>query len=139
MGYATLGGEGLRGKRVVRFGSFELCLDTGELRKLGIRVRLQGKPFHILSALLQEPGHVVTREELRSRLWPADTFVDFESGLNTAVNRLRVALGDSAENPIYIETLARLGYRFIAPVGVSNAPNQLEIVRPLQPSTVASE
>jgi DNA-binding winged helix-turn-helix (wHTH) protein len=115
MGYATLGGEGLRGDRVVRFGPFELCLDTGELRKLGIRVRLQGKPFHILSALLEEPGHVVTREELRSRLWPADTFVDFESGLNTAVNRLRVALGDSAENPIYIETLARLGYRFIAP------------------------
>jgi DNA-binding winged helix-turn-helix (wHTH) protein len=144
MGYATLGGEGLRGDRVVRFGPFELCLDTGELRKLGIRVRLQGKPFHILSALLEEPGHVVTREELRSRLWPADTFVDFESGLNTAVNRLRVALGDSAENPIYIETLARLGYRFIAPVTVSNArhesnaPHQLEAVRP-QPPSVASE
>jgi DNA-binding winged helix-turn-helix (wHTH) protein len=150
MGYATVGGEGLRGDRVVRFGPFELCLDTGELRKLGIRVRLQGKPFHILNALLEEPGHVVTREELRSRLWPADTFVDFESGLNTAVNRLRVALGDSAENPIYIETLARLGYRFIAPITVSNARNQpdaghqpnaphyLEAVRP-QPPSVAAE
>lgn len=138
MGYATVGGDGLRGDRVVRFGPFELCLDTGELRKLGIRVRLQGKPFHILSALLEEPGHVVTREELRSRLWPADTFVDFESGLNTAVNRLRVALGDSAENPIYIETLARLGYRFIAPASVSDLPHQLEVVRPLQPSKVSS-
>ncbi|MFL6351598.1 MAG: winged helix-turn-helix domain-containing protein [Bryobacteraceae bacterium] len=142
MGYATVGGEGLRGDRVVRFGPFELNLDTGELRKLGIRVRLQGKPFHILSALLEEPGHVVTREELRTRLWPADTFVDFESGLNTAVNRLRVALGDSAENPVYVETLARLGYRFIGPVSVSNpppkAPHQIEAVRP-QPSSVAPE
>jgi DNA-binding winged helix-turn-helix (wHTH) protein len=139
MGEATLGRQGLRGKRVVRFGPFELCLDTGELRKLGIRVRLQGKPFHILSALLQEPGHVVTREELRSRLWPADTFVDFESGLNTAVNRLRGALGDSAEHPIYIETLARLGYRFIAPVTASDATHRLEAVRPLEPPHIESE
>src|SRR5438552_14735378 len=131
MGQATVGGEKLRGQRVVRFGAFELYLETGELRKHGVRVKLQGKPFHILSALIENPGHVVTREELRSRLWLADTFVDFESGLNTAVNRLRVALGDSAENPIYIETLARLGYRFIAPVTVSNAPHQLEAVRPL--------
>lgn len=143
MGYATIGGEKLRGDRVVQFGPFELCLDTGELRKLGIRVRLQGKPFHILSALLEQPGHVVTRDELRTRLWPADTFVDFESGLNTAVNRLRVALGDSAENPIYIETLARLGYRFIAPATVLNAPSnerrQLEAIRPVSPVSIASE
>jgi eukaryotic-like serine/threonine-protein kinase len=139
MGYATLGGEGLRRDRVVRFGPFELRLDTGELRKLGIRVRLQGKPFHILSALLEEPGHVVTREELRRRLWPADTFVDFESGLNTAVNRLRVALGDSAENPVYIETLARLGYRFIAPITDSGAPHQLEAVPASQPTSIVPE
>lgn len=139
MGQATLGGEGLRGERVVRFGPYELCLDTGELRKLGIRVRLQGKPFHILSALLQEPGHVVTREELRNRLWPADTFVDFESGLNTAVNRLRVALGDSADNPIYIETLARLGYRFVAPITVSDPARRLNAVRQLDAPHIESE
>lgn len=101
---------------VVQFDSFELRLETGELRRDGMRVRLQTKPFQILAALLERPGRVVTREELRARLWPSDTFVDFESGLNTAANRLRIALGDSAENPRYIETLARIGYRFVAPV-----------------------
>jgi DNA-binding winged helix-turn-helix (wHTH) protein len=101
---------------LVRFGAFEVCLDTGELRKHGTRVRLQRRPFHILKALLEKPNQVVSREELRARLWSVDTFVDFESGLNTAINRLRTALGDSAESPIYIETLARVGYRFIAPV-----------------------
>ena len=100
----------------VRFGAFEIFLDTGELRKHGTRVRLQRRPFHILQALLEKPNQVVSRDELRARLWSADTFVDFESGLNTAINRLRTALGDSAESPIYIETLARVGYRFIAPV-----------------------
>jgi DNA-binding winged helix-turn-helix (wHTH) protein/Tol biopolymer transport system component len=133
MAQATVGGERLRGQRVVRFGAFELYLDTGELRKHGVRVKLQGKPFHILSALIEEPGHVVTREELRNRLWPADTFVDFESGLNTAVNRLRITLADSAENPIYIETLARLGYRFIAPVIVSSATQRSQAIRSPQP------
>jgi DNA-binding winged helix-turn-helix (wHTH) protein/Tol biopolymer transport system component len=103
-------------ERIVQFGAFELCLDTGELRKNGIRIRLQSKPFQILKALLEHPGRVVTREELRSRLWSGDTFVDFESGLNTAANRLRLTLGDSAEEPRYIETLSRVGYRFIAPV-----------------------
>ena len=101
---------------VVRFGAFEVSLDTGELRKHGTRVRLQRRPFHILRALLEKPNQVVSRDELRAKLWSADTFVDFESGLNTAINRLRTALGDSAESPIYIETLARVGYRFIAPV-----------------------
>ena len=100
----------------VKFGAFEISLDTGELRKHGVRVRLQRRPFHILEALLEKPGQVVSREELRSRLWSSDTFVDFESGLNTAINRLRTALGDSAEKPFYIETLARVGYRFIAPI-----------------------
>jgi len=101
----------------VRFGSFSLNPETGELRKHGVLVRLQGKPFQILTALLEKPGSVVTRTELRQRLWSADkTFVDFENGLNTAVNRLRAALGDSAEKPTYVETLSRLGYRFIAPV-----------------------
>lgn len=115
-----------RPTRLVRFGAFELSLDTGELRKHGVRVRLQGKPFHILSALLEQPGQLVTRDQLRARLWSSDTFVDFESGLNTAVNRLRIALGESADNPIYIETLARLGYRFIAPVEIPSWQDKAE-------------
>ena len=104
------------GSIVVQFGTFELNRRVGELRKHGTRIRLQPKPMHLLCALLDRPGEIVTREELKARLWPDDTFVDFESGLNTAVNRLRVALGDSAEHPRYIETEARSGYRFIAPV-----------------------
>lgn len=114
----------MKQQHLIRFASFELCLDTCELHKHGTKVRLQRKPFYILSALLEQPGRVVTREELRARLWSADTFVDFESGLNTAANRLRRTLGDSAENPIYIETLARVGYRFIAPVLVYDAPKE---------------
>jgi DNA-binding winged helix-turn-helix (wHTH) protein/Tol biopolymer transport system component len=108
--------------QVVRFGSFELSIDTGQLKKHGVRVKLQGKSFQILRALVENPGRVVSREELRTRLWPADTFVDFESGLNTAANRLRGVLGDSAESPIYIETLPRVGYRFLAPVTIRRAP-----------------
>jgi DNA-binding winged helix-turn-helix (wHTH) protein len=104
--------------RNVRFGPFELSLETGELRKHGVRVRLQHRPFQILAALIESPGRLVTREELRNRLWSSDVFVDFESGLNTAVNRLRLALGDSAENPVYVETLSRLGYRFLATVEI---------------------
>src|SRR5215472_4383589 len=100
----------------VQFGPFEISSESCELRKLGIRIRLQPMPFRILTALLENPGAVVTRDDLRRRLWPEDTFVDFERGLNTAVNRLRLALGDSAEQPRYIETVARIGYRFIAPV-----------------------
>ncbi len=102
--------------RTLQFGPFELRMDTGELRRNGIRVKLQGKAFQILQALLERPGEVVTREELQSRLWRGDTFVDFESGLNTAANRLRITLGDSAENPRFIETIARTGYRFIGTV-----------------------
>lgn len=107
---------------VVQFGAFELHTDTGELRKHGVKVRLQGKPLQLLQALLDRPGVVVTREELRDRLWTVNTFVDFESGMNTAMNRLRLALGDSAEHPRYIETLARNGYRFLAPVSETHAP-----------------
>jgi len=103
-------------KRTVQFGAFEVKLDTGELRKSGMRMNLQGKPFQILQALLERPGQVVTREELQNRLWPGDSMVDFESGLNTAANRLRLALGDSAENPRFVETVARIGYRFVATV-----------------------
>jgi TolB-like protein/DNA-binding winged helix-turn-helix (wHTH) protein/Tfp pilus assembly protein PilF len=100
----------------VRFGAFQLDLRTGELRKAGARINLSDQPFQLLKALLARPGDLVTREELRQRLWPAETFVDFEHGLNAAVRRLRDALGDSADVPRFIETLPRRGYRFIAPV-----------------------
>jgi DNA-binding winged helix-turn-helix (wHTH) protein len=113
--------------QIVSFGSFELSIETGQLKKHGVRVKLQGKSFQILRALVENPGHVVSREELRMRLWPADTFVDFESGLNTAANRLRSALGDSADNPIYIETLPRVGYRFLAPVIVRKAASNPQV------------
>ncbi len=112
-------------KDVIRFGTFEADLRAGELRRNGIKIRLQEQPFQVLAMLLERPGEIVTREELRSRLWPADTFVDFDHGLNAAVKRLRDALGDSAENPRFIETLARRGYRLLAPVNGTareNAP-----------------
>src|SRR4029453_16143809 len=101
---------------VVRFGPFQLDLRTGELRKAGARINLPEQPLQVLKALLDRPGDLVTREQLRQRLWPAETFVDFEHGLNAAVRRLRDALGDSADVPRFIETLPRRGYRFIAPV-----------------------
>src|ERR1700751_880562 len=101
---------------VNRFGIFEADFRAGELRRHGARIRLQDQPFQVLALLLAKRGELVTREELQSKLWPADTFVDFEHGLNAAVKRLRDALGDSADNPRFIETLARRGYRFIAPV-----------------------
>jgi cholera toxin transcriptional activator len=104
--------------KITRFGVFELDLSAGELRKNGRKLRLQEQPFQILALLLERAGDVVTREELRQKLWPADTFVDFDHGLNTAVNKLRELLGDSASNPRFIETLARRGYRFIAPVQI---------------------
>jgi DNA-binding winged helix-turn-helix (wHTH) protein len=101
---------------VARFGVFELDLAAAELRKNGAKLRLQEQPFQVLVLLLERAGNVVTREELRQNLWPADTFVDFDHSLNTAVNKLRETLGDSASSPRYIETLAKRGYRFIAPV-----------------------
>ena len=100
------------------FGLYEIDLQTGELWKAGFRIKLQGQPFKVLTTLLEKPGQVVTREELQSRLWGKDTVVDFDHSLGTAINKIREALGDSAENPRFIETLARRGYRFIAPVGV---------------------
>src|SRR5713101_7442573 len=102
--------------RLVRFGVFEVDLKTGELRKRGRRIPLQEQPFQLLAALTEQPGEVVTREELRQKLWPAETFVDFDHSLNVAVRRLRDALGESAESPVFIETVARRGYRFIAPL-----------------------
>lgn len=100
----------------VRFGAFELDLSTGELRKHGIRRKIQDQPFQVLQALVERPGELVTREDLQRRIWGEGTFVDFDQSLNRAVNKIREALGDSAENPRYIETMARRGYRFIAPV-----------------------
>ena len=100
----------------IRFGTFELDPASGELLKGGTRVRLQEQPFQVLKALVEQPGHVVGREELRQLLWPDDTFVDFEDGLSTAVKKARQALGDSAANPRFIETFPKRGYRFIAPV-----------------------
>lgn len=102
--------------RVARFGLFELDLKAGELRKNGVKLRLQGQPFQVLALLLERAGDIVTREELQQKLWPCDTFVDFDHSLNTAINKVREALGDSASSPRFIETLARRGYRFIAPV-----------------------
>src|SRR4051812_1168076 len=101
-------------RKPVRFGDFEVDLAAGELRKHGLRVRLQEQPFQVLTALLECAGEVVSREELGRRLWPDGTFVDFDHGLNAAVTRLRQALSDSAESPRYVETVARRGYRFIA-------------------------
>jgi TolB-like protein/DNA-binding winged helix-turn-helix (wHTH) protein/thioredoxin-like negative regulator of GroEL len=102
--------------RILCFGSFEVDLEARELRRQGLKIGLQDQPFRLLTLLLERAGEVVTREELRDKLWPADTFVDFDHSLNTAVRKLREALGDSAETPRYVETLARRGYRFVAPL-----------------------
>lgn len=123
------------GMQVIQFGIFEADLRTGELRRNGAKVRLQEQPFQILAMLLDRRGEVVTREELRTRLWPVDTFVDFDHSLNAAVRRLRDALGDSAENPRFVETVARRGYRFLAPVN-GPAPAVIpEIATPLSHAT----
>lgn len=117
---------------VIRFGIFEVDLRAGQLRRNGLKARLQEQPFQVLATLLERPGEVVTREDLHARLWPADTFVDFDHGLNAAVKRLRDALGDSAENPRFVETLARRGYRFLAPVELHSAETpaaQLPVAR----------
>src|SRR5215475_6419047 len=99
--------------QVVRFGVFELDVRSGELRKRGVKLPLQGLPIQVLTILLENPGEVVTRDELRNRLWPADTFVDFDHSLHNAIARLREALGENASSPRFVETLPRRGYRFI--------------------------
>lgn len=120
-----------RSPNIKRFGTFEVDLRARELRKGGIRIRLQDQPFEILAVMLDRPGEVVTREELRQRLWPAGTFVDFEHSLNAAIKRLRAALGDDADNPRFVETLHRRGYRFIAAVESDGQPvRNLHVVRP---------
>jgi TolB-like protein/Flp pilus assembly protein TadD len=118
--------------QTIRFGLFEVDLRAGELRKQGVKIKLQEQPFQILTMLLEQPGQVVTREELRSKLWRADTFVDFDHSLNKAVNKLREALGDSAEKPHLIETLAKRGYRFLG--DLKGSPRQIRslLVLPLE-------
>src|SRR5262249_26266120 len=129
-------------KRVARFGPFEFDLSSGELRKQGVRIQLQPKPQQLLAALLEQPGKLISRDELRRRLWGDHVFVDFEGGLNSTANRLRIKLGDSAESPRYIETLAKSGYRFIAPVeivewGIENPAIAEPELEPAAPQRVA--
>jgi len=108
--------NGRRARGVVRFGVFEADLHAGELRKGGIRIRLQEQPFQVLTVLLEHPGELISREELRREVWPEDTFVEFDHALNTAVKKIRVALSDDAGTPRYIETIPKRGYRWIAPL-----------------------
>src|SRR5712692_4678295 len=108
--------------RFIWCGVFEIDLKAFELRKHGLRLKLSEQPFQILAILLEKPAEIVTRDELRDRLWPGDTFVDFDHGLNNAVMRLREVLGDSSENPRFVDTIPRRGYRFIAPVVGSAFP-----------------
>jgi TolB-like protein/DNA-binding winged helix-turn-helix (wHTH) protein/tetratricopeptide (TPR) repeat protein len=134
--------ENLQTRVRLRFGVFEIDIRAGELRKHGLRIRLQEQPFQVLAILLEHPGEVVTREELQKKLWPADTFVDFDHGLNKAISKIREALADSAESPRFIETVARRGYRFLAevksadgvavrsPVLDAQLPSRAEIVDP---------
>src|SRR5438034_7920964 len=110
--------EPLRHTSVVQFGAYEIDLQSGELRKAGVRIRVQQQPLRLLEILLEHAGEVVTREELRSRIWPNESFGDFDQAVNVAIAKLRGALGDSADNPRYIETIPRRGYRFVAEVAV---------------------
>src|SRR6516225_2103182 len=105
---------------VIRFGGFELAVKSGELRKNGVPIKLQNQPFRVLAFLASRAGELVTRDELSQEIWQADTFVDFEHGLNFCIKQIRTALGDNAQAPVYIETLPRRGYRFIAPVKSSD-------------------
>ena len=114
---------------VRRFGPFEIDCRSGELRKHGLKIRLAEQPFRILVLLLDRRGEIVTREEIRQALWPADTFVDFDAGLSSAVRKLRDALGDSAAQPHFVETVPRRGYRFIAPVVPAEEPPEIVIAR----------
>jgi cholera toxin transcriptional activator len=123
--------------RRFRFGKFEVNAATGELRGNGIRIKLNAQPFQLLSMLLERPGDLLTREEIARELWPDGTFVDYEHGVNSAVNRIREALGDAANNPRFIETLARRGYRFVAPVERIQSSDEKPASAP-EPTTVVS-
>src|ERR1700721_540461 len=126
--------ESLRPPSALRFGTYEVFLQSGEVRKAGLRIRVQQQPMRLLEILLERPGEVVTREELRSRVWADESFGDFGQALNIAIGKLRSALGDSAENPQFIETLPKRGYRFIAEVSVLDAG-----ARPKRPESSAGD
>src|ERR1700674_5963674 len=123
--------EPLRPTSVVRFGPYEVSLHSGEVRKAGLRIRVQQQPMKLLQMLLERPGEVVTREELRSRVWTDESFGDFDQAVNIAIAKLRSALGDSAENPRFIETLPKRGYRFIADVSVVDADDPPKTQKPM--------
>src|ERR1700719_3530031 len=116
--------ERLRHTTVLRFGTYELDPHSGEFRKAGVRIKVQQQPLKLLEILLEHPGEVVTREELRACIWPDESFGDFDQAVNVAIAKLRGALGDSADNPRYIETLPKRGYRFIASVSVVDADSR---------------
>src|ERR1700756_5735853 len=118
--------EPVRHMAIVRFGTYEVSLQSGEMRKGGVRIKVQQQPMKLLEILLERPGEVVTREELRSRVWPNESFGDFDQAVNIAIAKLRSALGDSAEHPRYIETLPKRGYRFIADVSVVDADARIK-------------
>src|ERR1700735_4353246 len=121
---------------VLQFGTYEVSLQSGEVRRAGLRARVQHQPMKLLEILLEHPGEVVTREELRSRVWPSESFGDFDQALNIAIGKLRSALGDSAESPRFIETLPKRGYRFIADVTVidTDAPAKKSEPEAVDPS-----
>ena len=111
-----------RSRRCLRTGLFEVDLGSGEVHKSGRKVPLQEQPFRVLAMLLEHTGKIITREELQARVWPTDTFVGFDESINTAIRKLRIAFGDSADNPRFIETIPRRGYRFVAPVSELREP-----------------
>ncbi|MDQ1408716.1 MAG: hypothetical protein QOJ41_451, partial [Acidobacteriaceae bacterium] len=123
---------------ILRFGVFQVNLAAHELRKHGVRIRLPGQPFCVLSILLERPGQIVSRDEMRKKLWDSDTFVDYERSLNSAIRKLRAVLGDSQESPRYIETVPRLGYRFIAPVEEISSSGGGPLTEPLEPTPGAA-
>ncbi len=131
--------------RIVTFGDFRADLNTGELWKRGQPVKLQDQPFRMLAMLLENAGHVVSKEELRQRLWPGDTYVNFDVGLNSCAKRLRQTLGDSAERPVFFETMSRRGYRWIAPVetvatepAAAPKPEPVQAIQAAPPAAVAA-
>src|SRR5882724_4749660 len=121
---------------LIRFGLFEADLRSGELRKNGVKVKIQELPFRALRLFLSRPNEVLSREEFRRSLWPEQVFVDFDHGISSAINRLRDALGDSADNPIFVETVERRGYRWIASIHPVTPPARLEVVRAAIPKAV---
>src|ERR1700732_2187353 len=129
--------ETLRPTSVVRFGTYEVSLQSGEVRKAGLRIRVQQQPLKLLEILLERPGEVVTREELRSRVWSDESFGDFDQAVNIAIGKLRSALGDSAENPRFIETLPKRGYRFIAEVSIGDVDGRTDGLVTVPPASPA--